>query len=159
MEYFFKAGFLGSTASLYMDLSVAYLVLLPMFMGVAIFFAVKRNYKTHRFLQILFFILAMVSLASFNYGVHIESSLFTLMESRSVAHNSASYIMMGHTVFSLLLLVLWISTLLFALGDRRRRALPGLYSLSHKKSGRRVLLVAVFHSFSMAYCYWMIYFA
>jgi len=159
MEYLVQSGFLGTDALLYTDVSAIYLILLPVLMGLSISFAMKVRFKSHRLSQTILLLLAIIALASFNYGIRIESTLAGLMAGRSIHPSNASFIVMAHTIFSVLLLVLWISTLLFASADRRRRALPGLYSSSHKTAGRRVFLVALFHAFSMAYCYWMIYIA
>jgi putative membrane protein len=159
MEYFFEGGFLATRAPFYMDGIVVYLLLLPLLVGFSISLAVKRKYELHRFLQTLLFVVSFFSLLLFHYGIHVSENFDELIAISSVSDKQAFYFLIGQTILSIVTLVMWLSTLLFAGEDRRRRGLPGLYSHSHKSSGRKVFMAILLTTFSSAYLYWMLFIA
>ena len=159
MEYLFNIGFLGTRAPYYMDGIIVYLLLLPILILFSIFSATNRQYSLHRFMQTVLFTLTLIALIAFNYGIHMVENFDKLMAISSVNYNLAFYLLIIQTVLSMLMLILWISTLLFAISDRRRKALPGLYSRSHKISGRRTFMVIILSIVTTACFYWMVYIA
>jgi len=157
MEYFFEIGFLSTRASYYMDVIVVYLLVLPLLVSFSIGLAVQRSYKMHRFTQTVLFMFTAIALASFHYGIHMIENFEKVMALSSTSYKYAYYLLMVQTVLSIITLVLWLSTRLFAIQDRRRKGLPGLYSRSHKSSGRRVFLAIILTSISTVYLYWILY--
>jgi putative membrane protein len=159
MEYFFEVGFLGTRAPYYMDGIVVYLLLLPIFIVFSISLAIKQKYKIHRFTQTLLFILTVSVLLAFNYGIYMYECFDKLMAISSIGFNHGYYAFIVQITLSLLMFILWLSTILFAIADRRRRALPGLYSKTHKKSGHRVFVLILSMILSIIYLYWIFYIA
>jgi len=159
MEYFFELGFLSTRATYYMDGIVVYFLLLPFLVGFSIFLAIQRSYKLHRFTQALFFMLTTVALALFHYGIHMIEDFEALMSISSVSYVYGYSLLIVQTVLSAVTLILWLSTRLFAIEDRRRKGLPGLYSHSHKRSGRKVFLAIFLTTLSTTYLYWVLYIA
>jgi putative membrane protein len=159
IEYLFNIGFLGTRAPYYMDGIIVYLLLLPIFILFSISLASNREYALHRFTQKLLFLLTSIALFSFNYGIHIIESFDALVALSSTEYNYAFSLLIIQTVLSIFMLVLWLSTLLFAISDRRRRALPGFYSRSHKISGRRLFMIIIASILFIIYFYWTIYVA
>lgn len=149
MAYLFDVGFLGTQAIYYIDVIVVYLLFLPILMGFSISLATRRMYGLNRFIQTLLLILTLSSLVIFNYEINGMDS---------IVDKSLSIIIMIEMFLSSLLSVMWITLLLFSIEDRRRRGLPGLYSASHKKSGRRVFIVMLLTVLSNLYLYWSIYY-
>lgn len=149
MAYLFDVGFLGTQATYYIDVIVVYLLFLPILMGFSISLATRRMYGLNRFIQTLLLILTLSSLVIFNYEINGMDS---------IVDKSLSIIIMIEMFLSSLLSVMWITLLLFSIEDRRRRGLPGLYSASHKKSGRRVFIVMLLTVLSNLYLYWSIYY-
>lgn len=145
VEYLFNIGFLGTHAPYYMDAILVYLLSLPMLMTFSILLASNRKYRLHRFMQTLLFLLTLFILLVFNYGMYI------------VGDEELFYILVVEIFFSTLLMIMWLSVLLFAIADRRRKGLPGLYSSSHRKSGRRVFLILILMVLSSFYLYWVAY--
>ena len=145
MEYLLDIGFLGTSAPYFMDVILVYLLSLPLLMTFSILLVGNRKYSLHRFTQTLLFLLTLSILLIFNYGIYtvIEKELF--------------YLLIIELFFSILMMIMWLRVLLFAVDDRRRKGLPGLYSSSHKKSGKLVFLVILFMIFINVYLYWMVY--
>lgn len=159
MEYFFEGGFLATRSPFYIDGIIVYLLLLPFLVGFSINLAVKRKYGLHRFLQTVLFLVSFISLLVFHYGIHVYESFDELTAMSSFSNKQVFYFLMAQTILSIVTLVMWLSTLLFAGEDRRRRGLPGLYSRSHKSSGRKVFMAILLTTFSSAYLYWMLFIA
>jgi len=159
MEYLFEAGFLGTRAPCYMDGIVIYLLFLPFFIALSIFLAIKEKHELHRSTQRIFFTLTVIVLLSFNYGIYMYENFDKLMATSSIGYTHAYYAFMFQVGVSITMVTMWLSTLLFALEDRRRRALPGLYSKSHKRSGKRVFVAILFSVVSIEYVYWILYIA
>jgi hypothetical protein len=148
MEYLSNLGFLGTPASYFMDSIVVYLLLLPILIIFSISLAKSRNYGLNRFIQTVLFLLMLISIITFNYNVYMmkrfdstETTIFFIIE----------------MLLSLVTLIFWLSTLLFAIEDRRRKALPGFYSRSHKASGRRLFFIILIDIMVILLLYWMVY--
>jgi len=157
VEYLFNIGFLGTRAPYYMDGIIVYLLLLPILIVFSISFASSRQYGLHRFMQTVLFLLTLVTIVSFNYGIYMVEDFDKLMAVSSVGYNQAFYLLIFQTILSMIMLILWLSTLLFAISDRRRRALPGFYSRSHKTSGRRLFVVIILAILTIVCFYWLAY--
>ena len=159
MEYLFNIGFLGTRAPYYMDIIVIYLLLLPFLISFSIYFASNRQYSLHSFTQRLLFLLTLIALFAFNYTIHIVENFDELISISSIEYRQAFYLLIVQTILSMLMLILWLSTLLFAISDRRRKALPGFYSRSHRISGKRLFFVIIVSTLSSLYLYWVLYVA
>jgi putative membrane protein len=136
MDFILQRGFLGTNAPFFIDFSMIISIVLPMIMGGAIFLARKEFIKAHIIIQLSIFILATLILtfdifAIFNTTLNIKNSLI-------------SYIYIGYI---LIFYIVWYRTIYFAIEDSKRRALPGLYSKTHKNSGIRVGVLAILNIF------------
>jgi len=159
MEYLFELGFLSTRGAYYMDGIVVYLILLPFLVAFSILLAIQKNYKLHRFFEAILFILTTIALALFHYGIYMIENFEELMNISSISYKYGHALLMIQTVLSILTMILWLSIRLFAIEDRRRKGLPGLYSRTHKSSGRRVFLSIVLTTLSTAYLYWILFIA
>jgi len=157
VEYLFDAGFLGTRAPFYMDGIVVYLLSLPILMSFSIFLATNRKYGLHRFTQTILFLVTLSVLLVFNYGIHILENFDKLTIVNAIGEKQLFIFLIIEIFLSMLLLIMWLSILLFAIADRRRRGLPGLYSLSHRKSGKRLFMIMLLTVLSNVYLYWILY--
>ena len=167
MEEYFKiileqlalVSFWKTRASLYVDLAVLFLVMLPLLSGVSIFLAIKQKLKLHQFTQLLLFFLTLIALGVFAYIIHYGKGFEVLLQESSIASTQAFIVLVGHIIISVTTLLLWFFALKYALSDRKRRALPGIYSQSHAQSGKRVFKGIVLTAFSSIALYWILYVA
>lgn len=157
LEQLSVLGFWETRAFLYMDIIVTYLALLPILTAVSILLAVKDMLKLHQYTQLLFFLLTLGSLAFFAFFVHYKEGLESILEASSVGYNEAFIVIVLHAVISILTVVLWMFALLHAVSDYKRKALPGVYSESHKKRGKQVYLGITFTSLSAMATYWVLF--
>jgi putative membrane protein len=159
MEYMFQLGFLGTRAPLFMDIIVIVVGLLPFLIGLTIWFAIKNMYRLHRSLQIVLFLITMVSLVYFKYGMYRAGGFEFYMKGSSIDLTIAFYFLVFHIIIASTTLLLWFMTMKFASADTKRRALPGLYSSDHKKSGRRLAMGIVLTSITGIGVYYMLFIA
>jgi uncharacterized membrane protein YozB (DUF420 family) len=151
------AGFMETRATLYIDIIVTYLVSLPILISLSIYAAIRELIKLHQTTQFLFFLVTLMTLALFAYHVHFSMGFEVLVQESSLPYMQAVSVLVIHAVIAVITLVLWIFALVYALSDYKRNALPGVYSESHAKAGRRVFYMIILTSLSTAALYWVLF--
>jgi len=140
MDFLFQTGFLGTRAPLFMDIVSVIVALLPLLIFGAIGLAKRKNYNAHESVQKLLFVVTVVVVAFFEYGVRMAGGYKHLMEGSSVGHNYFLYVLVFHIIIAVATLVLWVMTLVYAKRYKKQHTLPGLYSKAHKKDGQRTFI-------------------
>jgi len=156
IEQLMVAGFLETRAALYIDILVTYLVLLPVLVGLSIYAAIQEYLKFHQVTQFLFFSLTLISLSFLGYSLHFIQDFDALVQTSSIDSLQATMMMAIHSLIATVMIIYWMFALSFAISDYKRRALPGVYSESHKKTGRRVFLTIILTSLSTAGRCWVL---
>ena len=140
MDYMFQSGFLGTRAPFFMDFVMIMVALLPILVAIAISFAKKRNYNAHAFTQTLLYVVALIVVGYFEYGVRMGGGYEGFVQGSSVSHNYALYVLIFHIFVAIIGFIVWTHTLVTARRDSKSRTLPGLYSKTHKKAGKHTFL-------------------
>ena len=159
LDKLMATGFLETRAVLYVDIIVSFLVILPILSGISIAFAIKQHVKLHQMTQFLLFFLSVFALASFAYVVHYKEGFDTLLQESSITSSIASALLIIHIIISITTLILWMFALIYALSDKKRRGLPGVYSESHAKAGRRVFKGIFLTTLTSVSTYWVLFIA
>jgi hypothetical protein len=159
VEYLLGTGFLGTRASLEIDLIMLFLTLLPILVWGSIWLAIHEYHKLHRQIQTVLFYLSVVVLTAFFYSLYFHRDLEALMVQSFLSMRYAVLLFIVHGMVVMVSVLMWFSTLFFAKADQKRRALPGLYSLSHKASGRRTFVAIVITSVSTLALYIIVFVA
>jgi len=136
MDYMFQAGFLGTRAPLFMDIVSVIVAALPFLIYGAIMLAKKKNYRAHESAQSFLFVISVIVVGFFEYGVRMEGGYKNLMEGSSVSHDYLLYVLIFHILISVSTLIIWIKTLYFAKRYKKLSTLPGLNAQAHKKEGQ-----------------------
>ena len=157
MDLMFESGFLGTRAPLFMDIVSVIVALLPFLIFGAISLAKNNNYKAHESVQKLLFIVTVIVVAFFEYGVRVEGGYKNLMEGSSVEHNYFIYVLIFHIMISVVTLILWVMTLYYAKRYKRQSTLPGLYSEAHKKAGQRTFVGIILTMLTGAWVYALLF--
>jgi putative membrane protein len=110
MDFLFTSGFLGTRAPLFMDIVSVIVAVLPFLIYGAISLAKKKNYGAHESVQKLLFIVTVIVVAFFEFGVRMEGGYKNLMEGSSVGHNYFIYVLIFHIIISVITLILWSMT-------------------------------------------------
>ena len=135
MDYMFQPGFLGTRAPFFMDFVMIMVALLPSFVAVAISFAKKKNYSLHALTQTIIFVVAVIVVGYFEYGVRAGGGYEGFVHESSVSHNYMFYVLVFHIIVATLGFFIWTYTLIVARKYDKDRTLPGRYSEVHKKYG------------------------
>jgi len=157
MNTMFQAGFLGTKAPFFMDFVTLVVALLPLLVGIAISFAKHKKYKVHSTLQILIFIISILVVGYFEYGVRIGGGYETFVKNTNVSHDYLFIVLMIHIIISVVTLGIWASTLFYAQRDSVQGFLPGNYSLAHKKAGIRTFIGIVLTSLTGIWVYLLLF--
>jgi len=156
MRDFLEKGLFGTEATFYTDISLIFMICLPFLVIFAIQLAIKRHFVLHKVVQLILLLTTMVMLGLFYYEIYLTHGLEKLLGENGFS-NFLLYFFILHIIVIIVTMILWKSTLLFALGDSRRRALPGLYSRTHKASGWRLMGLIALTSITFFILYWNLY--
>jgi len=140
MDSIFQPGFLGTRSPLFMDIVSVIVAFLPFLIFGAIMLAKNKNYKAHESVQKLLFVVTVIVVAFFEFGVRYVGGYKILMEGSSVGHNYFIYVLIFHIIISVVTLILWTMTLYRARRYKRQKTLPGMDSGAHKKDGQRTFI-------------------
>ena len=157
MDYMFQPGFLGTRAPFFMDFFVIIVALLPFMVAIAIFFAKKKNYYAHAKTHIFLFTVAIISVAYFEYGVRVGGGYEDFSRASSVSQHYLFYVLIFHIIVAVVGLIIWAHTISSAKDDRKRKALPGLYSVAHKRAGKRTFVGIVLTSITGIWVYILLF--
>jgi len=157
MDYMFQPGFLGTRAPFFMDFVMIMVALLPILVAIAISFASVQKYKRHGITQILIYVLAVIVVAYFEYGVRVGGGYDGFIKGSSVSHNYASYVLIFHIIVAIISFIIWTHTIMRARKDTKFRALPGMYSQLHKKMGKRAFIWILLTSLTGIWVYILLF--
>ncbi|MDM5272249.1 DUF420 domain-containing protein [Sulfurovum sp. zt1-1] len=153
----FEAGFLGTRAPLFMDIVTIIVALLPFLILGAISLAKRKLYNLHATVQKILFIVSVIVVVYFEYGVRNVGGFDAFMEGSSTPKGYAFWVLIFHIAIAVVTLGIWINTLLRAKRDRRMNVLPGMYSISHKKAGMRTFTGIVLTSVTGIWVYYLLF--
>ncbi|MFT7880353.1 MAG: DUF420 domain-containing protein [Sulfurimonas sp.] len=153
----FETGFLGTRAPLFMDIVTVIVALLPFLILGAVSLARRKLYDLHATVQKTLFIVSVVVVAYFEYGVRSVGGFDAFMKESSTPEGYAFWVLIFHIAIAVITLGVWILTLLRAKRYRRVNALPGMYTLSHKKAGIRTFIGILMTSVTGIWVYYILF--
>ncbi len=156
MDFMFQSGFLGTRAPFFMDMVTLIVAVLPLLVGMAISFARKGNYTLHGTMQTVIFLISVLIVGYFEYGVRLGGGYEAFVKGTHVSHDYLFAVLVIHIIISVLTLGIWISTLLKAKRDYER-GLPGPYSRSHRKAGLRTFTGIVLTALTGIWVYLLLF--
>ncbi|MBN2767678.1 MAG: DUF420 domain-containing protein [Campylobacterales bacterium] len=137
MEYMFEAGFLGTRAPFFMDTVTIIVALLPLLITLAVMLAKKGHYKAHKLAQLTLFIVSVIVVGYFEYGVRLGGGFETFVQDSSLNHSFIFYFLIFHILIALITLYSWIKTIVIVLRN------PNTIlenSTKHKALAKRTIL-------------------
>ena len=156
MNYMFQPGFLGTKAPFFMDFVTLIVALLPLLVGMAIYFAKRKDYNLHALVQMLIFIVSIIVVGYFEYGVRLGGGYEAFVKNTHVSHNYLFVVLMVHIFISVVTLGIWASTLIRAKKDYEN-GLPGPYSRSHRRAGFRTFIGITLTSLTGIWVYLLLF--
>ena len=158
MEYMFQPGFLGTKAPFFMDFVTLIVALQPLLVGMAIAFARKKNYSLHAVSQITIYIVSLVVVGYFEYGVRLGGGYEAFVQNTHVSHDYLFVVLVIHIIIALLTLGIWTSTLVRAYKESKRGGiLPGVGSEAHRRAGMRTAVGITLTSLTGIWVYLLLF--
>lgn len=157
MDYMFEAGFLGTRAPYFMDFVMIIVALLPLLTLVAIGMAKIQSYKLHQISQTIIFVVSVIVVGYFEYGVRVGGGFEAFMEGSNTAYNYAFYVLIVHILIALLTIGFWIKTILSARKAVKNNLLPGSASKQHKRDGQLTFAGIFLTSFTGIWVYVLLF--
>ena len=158
MDYMFQPGFLGTKAPFFMDFVTLVVALLPLLVGIAISFAKRGDYTLHGTLQGIIFVVSVIIVGYFEYGVRLGGGYEAFVKNTHVSHNYLFAVLVVHIVIAVVTLGIWSSTLLHAYKESRRGGvLPGVGSEAHRRAGVRTFIGIALTSLTGIWVYLLLF--
>jgi len=132
MEYMFAQGFLGTKAPFFMDAVTIIVALLPLIIYIAILFAKKRMFRLHGVLQTVIYLISVIVVGYFEYGVRAGGGFAEFAPQSGVAKSYLTITLVIHIVIATLTFIAWSLVTYKALLSYKRGTLPGSSSYKHK---------------------------
>jgi putative membrane protein len=146
MDYMFSSGFLGTRAPLFMDVVTLIVALLPLLIYAGIMFAKKGLYKLHAFAQNLIYIVSVIVVLYFEYGVRVGGGFDTFVSDAKVSYTYALFVLVFHIAIALATFVYWTFTLIKANKWFKNDEIPGKMSNNHKLMAIKSFVGIIFTS-------------
>jgi len=154
----FEPGFLGTRAPFFMDFVTLIVASLPLLVGIAISFARHHKYTLHSTAQTLIFIVSIIVVGYFEYGVRLGGGYEAFVQGTHVSHNYLLAVLVLHIFISVITLGVWASTLVSARKSSARGGLlPGPDSASHKRAGIRTFIGIALTSLTGIWLYLLLF--
>ena len=151
-----ESGFLGTKAPFFMDFVTLIVALLPLMVGIAIYFARDKKYKQHNIMHTVIFVLSLLVFGYFEYSVRLFGGYEAFLKNTTVSHDYLFIVLILHIFISVVTLGVWTSTLIRGKKDYED-GLPGPYSNSHKRAGIRTFIGITLTSLSGIWVYLLLF--
>jgi putative membrane protein len=131
MEYMFTSGFLGTKAPFFMDFVMIVVVLLPFLVLFGVGLIRKGYYGFHTFYQVFIFIISVVVVGWFEYGVRVGGGFNSFIEGNPRSITLMLMVLIIHIIISTVTTIYWAKILWQSYGHYRDGNLPGGFSVRH----------------------------
>jgi len=157
MEYMYEAGFLGTRAPFFMDFVMIMVAVLPFLVLLAIGFAKKRQYQAHVLSQSFIYLVALIVVGYFEYGVRSGGGYEVFAKGSPVSHNYLLYVLIFHIFIAVVGFLIWTATMVTGFKSRKRGFLPGKDSRKHAKAGKRAFVAIILTSVTGIWVYILLF--
>ena len=123
----FVSIIIGSKAPLFMDITTLIVILLPFLLASSVHFAYTKNYKVHKQTQIILFIVTILVLVFFEYGVRADGGIKKYMEYTDISDSFIFGFLAFHITIAVGTVLIYLSIKAEKNGD-----LPGKFSTMHR---------------------------
>ena len=128
----FETGFLGTKAPLFMDITTLIVILLPFLLASSVHFAYTKNYKVHKQTQIILFIVTILVLVFFEYGVRVDGGIKKYMEYTDISDSFIFGFLAFHITIATGTVLLWARLVYLSIKAEKNGDLPGKFSIMHR---------------------------
>ncbi len=134
----FEEGFLGTQASLYMDLTTIYFSFLPFLLALSIKAAINKKIKLHLQSQVVIFVVTLLVIIVFEVGVRVEGGFIHFEEKSLIPFSALFAFLTIHINIAIISVLAWVYLLFATLKVYKKKEFTHKQRLSHKKMGKYV---------------------
>lgn len=127
----FETGFLGTKSPLFMDITTLIVVLLPFLLAGSVHFAYKKNYRVHKLTQVALFIVTILVLLFFEYGVRLDGGIKKYIEYTDISDSFIFGFLAFHITIATGTVLLWSRLIYLSVKAEKKGDLPGKFSVMH----------------------------
>ncbi|MDH4945391.1 DUF420 domain-containing protein [Sulfurimonas sp. C5] len=153
MEYMFSQGFLGTRAPLFMDVVTIIVAVLPLLIYSAIMLAKKGLYKLHAAAQNIIYVVSVLVVVYFEYGVRVGGGFDTFASDAEVSYTYALFVLIFHIAIAVATFVYWTLTIIKANGWFKNNEIPGEMTNKHKLMAIKSFVGIIFTSMTGIWVY------
>jgi putative membrane protein len=136
MGYMFESGFLGTGAPFFMDIVTIIVSLLPILIFGATSLAANGRYEQHKFFQLLIFVVSVIVVGYFEYGVRIGGGFEQFSQNSSLPYLFLISFLIFHICIAVITLILWVITIYLAYDKNYHFRTNGFQTTKHGKMGK-----------------------
>ncbi len=138
MDYMFQEGFFGIGAPFFMDVVIVIVALLPFLVFGGIWLASQGKYSTHKFAQIFIFLVSVVVIGYFEYGVRIGGGFELSAQKSNLPYWFLLSFLIIHIAIAVVTVVYWVRVLNFAFNSNYHFRPTGFRVTKHAKMGQKL---------------------
>jgi putative membrane protein len=157
MEYMFAPGFLGTKAPFFMDFVTIVVALLPFLVWFGVILVRKRYYSLHAFYQITVYIVSILVVGWFEYGVRTGGGFNSFIEGNPRSPTLMLVVLIAHIIISTATTIYWGKTLWQAYRNYAAHDLPGGFTVPHKGRAKLALFGILLTSLTGIWVYLMLF--
>ncbi|MCH9739227.1 MAG: DUF420 domain-containing protein [Epsilonproteobacteria bacterium] len=154
----FETGFFGTKAPLFMDIVTLIVILLPFLLYGSIALAIKKKIALHKLTQVALFIVTLVVVIFFEYGVRIDGGIQKYLTYTEISDSFVIGFLAFHITISVGAIALWARLLYLSLKASKAGDLPGKFSPIHKRMAKATtvaILLTALTGFGVYYILFM----
>ncbi len=157
MDYMFVEGFLNTRAPFFMDFVTLIVSALPLLVYGSILLSRRKLYKLHALTQNIIFIVSVIVVGYFEYGVRAGGGFDAFMEGSSVSYTYSSVVLGVHIFIAMITLFYWSITIFKADYQFIKGLIPGEKSPAHKLLAIKTFVGITLTSFSGIWVYLLLF--
>lgn len=157
MDYMFALGFLGTKAPFFMDFVTIVVGLLPFMVMFGVGMVRRGYYALHMIYQITVFIVSLLVVGWFEYGVRVGGGFNAFIEGNPRSVTVMLVILIIHIIISTASTIYWGKTLWQAFGSYQRGELPGGFSVRHIARAKLAMIGIFLTSLTGIWVYLMLF--
>jgi putative membrane protein len=140
-----------------MDFVMIVVALLPFLIYIGIVLAHRGHYGAHRIYQWFVFIVSVVVVSWFEYGVRVGGGFRSFVETSTLPKMLLWGVLIFHILVSVVTIVWWIRTLIGAERAYDIQNLPGGHTLPHRRQGWQTAVGVFLTSLSGIWVYLLLF--
>ena len=136
----FEQGFLGTDASFFMDATTIYFAILPLLLFFSIKYAINKNYSKHLKSQVLIFVLTVIVISFFEFGVRVENGFLEYSKNSKLPFSFLFAFLTIHVNIALVSMIAWLYVIVSTFRVYKSIDYKTTQMHTHKRMGKMVFM-------------------